>query len=643
MQAIKFVVRRSAGNFERGLVLDQVDTGQISLDLAGTAASGVAQDVSLHLARHQVTHYGRDGSSLWIALADGRSLEIENFFSADGMAQSRLFVSSGGQISEIAFETGAGKEMLAQYQGAESWGKWNPSNSLLFYDEAEPMGLANAPGRYEDETVSMLGAGLALGPSLFTGAAAPAAALLGGAAALNSITSGDGASSGNEQAAVTTDTGTAVTTKPVETPDSTTTEKPTAEKPDPATTETPTVEKPDPVTTTTTPLGSDISVSMATQLVESDGTISGAELADGKFTVTGTTEAGASVNVTIGSVNLPAQVSSDGAWSVTFPSSSVPSGEHTILATATATNAVGKTATTSGKINIDTIVNQLTAKENVTGSDHVANASELEHGLPLSGRVEPGSQLSVVFDKTTYPAHVTSDGAWSLTIPKNAISDGAYTQHYSLIATDAAGNTATIHDSVVIDQTSPDAPKILTHEIDRNDGSTKKFSFRSADEDFSVDQVSGGGGTQSLAITSSNDAVSKSTYISFQTEVPDGSALVVTAKDSAGNSNSTLMIVDVNQASSHNIANYDLTNFDISTIDLQSPEATQVTLTEQQVLALSSLSDTVKVYGTKEDSLVLTGASKGHSVEDSNGDKFILYTLGDDARILADEDLVIST
>ena len=111
------------------------------------------------------------------------------------------------------------------------------------------------------------------------------------------------------------------------------------------------------------------------------------------------------------------------------------------------------------------------------------------------------------------------------------------------------------------------------------------------------------GRTQTLAITSSNDVASKSTYISFQKEATDGSALVVTAKDSAGNSNSTLMIVDVNQASSHNIANYDLTNFDISTIDLQSPVATQVTPTEQQVLALSSLSDTVKVYGTKEDSL----------------------------------------
>ena len=80
MQAIKFVVRRSAGDFERGVLLNQVDTGQISLDLAGTAGSVVPQDISLHLARHQTTQYGRDGSSLWITLADGRSLEIENFF-----------------------------------------------------------------------------------------------------------------------------------------------------------------------------------------------------------------------------------------------------------------------------------------------------------------------------------------------------------------------------------------------------------------------------------------------------------------------------------------------------------------------------------------------------------------------------------
>ena len=41
MQAIKFVVRRGAGNYERGLVLNQVDTGQISLTSDGTVALGV--------------------------------------------------------------------------------------------------------------------------------------------------------------------------------------------------------------------------------------------------------------------------------------------------------------------------------------------------------------------------------------------------------------------------------------------------------------------------------------------------------------------------------------------------------------------------------------------------------------------------
>ena len=269
MQAIKCVVRRSAGDFERGLVLNQVDTGQISLNLAGTASSVVPQDISLHLARHQITQYGRDGSSLWITLADGRSLEIEDFFSGQGTAHSRLFVSSDGQISEVVFDNGAGKELLAQYQGQEAWGKWNPSDSLLFYDEPEPMGLANAPGGYEDETVSMLGTGLALGPAMLTGAAAPAALAAGGASALSALTSGGG----------------------------------------------------------TSPGAANVSVSIATGIVETNGVISAGELADGSFTVTGQTDPGASVLVTIGDTSLPAEVDGNGAWSVVFPSSAATAGE----------------------------------------------------------------------------------------------------------------------------------------------------------------------------------------------------------------------------------------------------------------------------------------------------------------------------
>ena len=588
MQAIKFVVRRSAGDFERGLVLNQVDTGQISLNLAGTASSVVPQDISLHLARHQITQYGRDGSSLWITLADGRSLEIENFFSAQGTAHSRLFVSSDGQISEVVFDNGAGKELLAQYQGQEAWGKWNPSDSLLFYDEPEPMGLANAPGGYEDETVSMLGTGLALGPAMLTGAAAPAALVAGGVSALSALTSGGG----------------------------------------------------------TSPGAANVSVSIATGIVETNGVISAGELADGSFTVTGQTDPGASVLVTIGDTSLPAEVDGNGAWSVVFPSSAAPAGEYNLNVTAQATDAQGNTADANGTIAVDTVVNHLTVTENVTGGDNVANSAELQSGLPLSGQVEPGSQVSVVFNEKTYKASVTADGAWSVTIPQQGLEDGAYEDGaykalFHVLATDAAGNTAILTDSIEIDQSSPDAPQIETHEYGFSDKTTKKVSFSQTSDNLSVDQVSSDGSAQSLHITSSNDTANSRTYIDFQTPVPDGSTLVVTAQDDAGKSNGTLMILDVGIGSSHDLSGFDLDAYEITVIDLQSVEATEVTLTEEQVLGLSLLSNTVKVYGNDNDSLVLTGAVKGEKVTEGE-DTFILYTMGDEARVLADDELTVS-
>ena len=593
MQAIKFVVRRGAGNYERGLVLNQVDTGQISLTSDGTVSLGVPRDVSLHLARHQVTEFNRDGSSLWITLADGRTIEIESFFSLGGTASNRLFISSNGQISEINFEAGSEGTLIAEYQGQESWGKWNPSDDLLFYDEPEPMGLANAPGGYEDETVSMLGTGLALGPSILTGAAAPAALAAGGAAALSALSSGQSSNETVEQ------------TPGANTPSA----------------------------------SSNVSVSIAADLVETNGIISAGELADGSFTVTGQTDPGASVLVTIGDTSLPAVVGSDGAWSVDFPSSVAPAGEHSLVVTAQATDAQGNTADANGTIAVDTVVNQLTVTENVTGDDNVANSAELHSGLPLSGQVEPGSQVSVVFNGKTYNASVTAGGAWSVTIPNQDLPEGAYTAHFNVLATDAAGNTATLKDSIEVDRSSPDAPQIETHEYGISDNTTKKVSFRQTEENFTVDQVNSDGTGQSLQITSFDDTVNSRTYIDFQTPVPDGSTLVLTAKDSAGNSNTALMILDVGSGSSHDFTGFDLDAYEITAIDLQWGEATEVTLTEEQVLGLSSLSDTVKVYGNAGDKLVLTGATQG----ETDTDGFTLYTMGDEARILADEDLIIST
>ena len=603
MQAIKFVVRRGAGDYEHGLVLDQVDTGQISLVSDEIMARGVPQGVSLHLARHQLTEYAREGDTLWITLADGRSIEIENFFAFDTALQNRLFISSNGQISEVNFEAGPEGTLLVQYQGKEGWGKWNPSDEFLFYDEPEPMGLANGPGGYEDETVSMLGAGLALGPAMLSGAAVPAAAAAGSAAVLSALTASQSS------------------TDPVET---------TA--PVVATVETGDV-----------PDTNSVSVSIATNLVETDGIISAGELADGSFTVTGQTDPEASVLVTIGDTSLPAEVSSDGTWSVVFPRTVAPAGEHSLEVKAQATDSHGNTTDANGTILVDTVVNRLTVTENITGGDNIANVAELKGGLPLSGNVEPGSKLSVRFDDKTYAASVAEDGAWSVTIPQQDIPKGKYTTKYTVEATDAAGNSETLTDSIKIDQSTPDAPKVETHEYDFKNKTTQKVSFSQTAQELSVDQVSSDGSAQSLQTTSLNDTGKSRTYLDFQTPVPDGSTLVVTAKVSVGNTNSTLMFLDVGTTSSQNLSGYDLDAYDITVIDLQSAKDTEVTLTEEQILGLSTVSNTITVRGHDDDSLVLKGATKGETVTDNNGDSFTLYTLGDEARIFADEDLTIST
>ena len=324
-----------------------------------------------------------------------------------------------------------------------------------------------------------------------------------------------------------------------------------------------------------------------------------------------------------------------------FPSSAAPAGEYNLNVTAQATDAQGNTADANGTIAVDTVVNHLTVTENVTGGDNVANSAELQSGLPLSGQLEPGSQVSVVFNGKTYNASVNAGGGWSVTIPQQDLEDGAYTAHFSVMATDSAGNTATLTDSIEIDQSSPDAPQMATHEYGFSDKTTTKVGFSQTSDNLSVDQVSSDGSAQSLHITSSNDTANSRTYIDFQTPVPDGSTLVVTAQDDAGNSNGTLMILDTGSGSSHDLKGFNLDGYEITAIDLQSAKPTEVTLTEEQVLGLSSLSNTVKVYGNDDDSLVLTGAVKGEEVIDGK-DTFVLYTMGDEARILADVDLTVS-
>ena len=190
MQAINFVVRTPVGGTQSGVVSGEAGSSTIFLQ--------ENEQVSLHLGRHQMSGYARVGNDLVITLVDGREITLSGYFSDAGTAANRLFISSDGVITEVNLIDAGENTYFAQYSAEEYWGKWSPDDDLVFYDQAAPIGVADAPlAAYEEETVSMLGAGAILAPVLGGGGAALAAGgVIAGAALLAGGGSGSGTGAG---------------------------------------------------------------------------------------------------------------------------------------------------------------------------------------------------------------------------------------------------------------------------------------------------------------------------------------------------------------------------------------------------------------------------------------------------------------
>ncbi len=199
MQTIDFVLRSRVGSFQNGSLTGESGSTTIFLQ--------TGDQVSLHLARHQVAGYEREGSNLIVKLADGRQIVLSDYFSADAGEQPRVFLSSDGEIVEVDLISSGENQYFAQYSSTEVWGKWSPNEELVFIEEADPLAVASAPQQYEDETVSMLGAGAILGPGLGLGGAAVAglagASILTGGSGGGSGGSGGGGTGGTDKAPAT--------------------------------------------------------------------------------------------------------------------------------------------------------------------------------------------------------------------------------------------------------------------------------------------------------------------------------------------------------------------------------------------------------------------------------------------------------
>lgn len=372
--------------------------------------------------------------------------------------------------------------------------------------------------------------------------------------------------------------------------------------------------------------------------IAGEGVINEAEAAAG-FDVEGTVEAGSTVNVTIGTVTRPATVDANGNWTAHFLSGDISAGEYTADITVNVTDMAGNTATATDTVEVDTLVNALSSTQDVTSGDGSVNAAEARGGFSLGGQVEAGSTVEIAFEGKTYHAQVAASGVWTLAIPATDIPAGTYDSAFTIRATDAAGNTSELVENIHIDTELPGAADVASYTRDHT--GLRAISIESTDDSVSIAHIDDAGNISDVSATAYDiPALGETTY-AFDTTVPDGSHLVLTTEDDAGNATGTFLAVDDPSTSIVDLGSGNLGNYQIETIDLQFAEDSQVTLSETQLLALSSNSDAVLIKGGADDTVSISGAVNTGQTQDVDGASHTVYTLGDTGVLIIDDDITV--
>ncbi|RLJ60091.1 Ig-like domain-containing protein [Litoreibacter meonggei] len=189
-----------------------------------------------------------------------------------------------------------------------------------------------------------------------------------------------------------------------------------------------------------------------------DGIYNDAEAAS-VAVLNGTAQSGASVVVTLTGPGVPTlgtqtvTASSDGTWTVQYPSNSLPAGEYDVTVTAVATDGSGNTETTSATIPVDTITHvEIAQIEGQTAGTGVVNAAGHADGVTMSGTGEPGGNITVsVTGGGTATGVVGADGTWDVAFQPSEIPTGERMAEVTVSIVDAVGNTDTATSMMNID------------------------------------------------------------------------------------------------------------------------------------------------------------------------------------------------
>ena len=167
---------------------------------------------------------------------------------------------------------------------------------------------------------------------------------------------------------------------------------------------------------------------------------------------------GTVVTVTLNGKNYTATTAADGTWSLTVPAADLSGlGEASYTLSATATNGVGNSISTTANLLVDTALPTVTI--NTVAGDNVINAAEVAAGQTITGKVanaDVGNTVTVNIGGNTYTATVQSDLTWSVNVPESvltALGNGDLT--VSATVTNDHGNTGTGERDITIDASLP--------------------------------------------------------------------------------------------------------------------------------------------------------------------------------------------
>lgn len=382
---------------------------------------------------------------------------------------------------------------------------------------------------------------------------------------------------------------------------------------------------------------------VSTRSTGADNVLNDAEAQQG-LTVTGTVEAGAtSVAVTFGDAGPYDATITGSTWSLTIPQSAIPEGETSVRMTAVATDRYGNISDPLVEmVEIDRVVDPFTRSGGEIGGDGMLNAAEVASGLVLNGKAEAGSTVVIrLSNGASRTVMVGEDENWTVRFEPGDLprGEGGPELEVRMTATDRAGNVATLTESVIVDTVAPGAPEVLGFSKIGNlvDG----IRTEASEDSREFVRIDANGNAVSIG---SEDGPYRGnpeiTEFEFDKTVPDGSYLVVNTEDVSGNASSTLLIVDNTTSSTVDLGRAGLSQFDLSAIDLTWAPDAQLTISADQLIAMTGADNRLLVKGDSDDRVTITGPATEAGTEIVDGKSYAVYTLGSNgATLLLDDDI----